>query len=40
MIIRKEELESTLHQLIQRFEYEIVEFKEAKLNFDFDDLGK
>src|SRR3989339_2253672 len=40
MILRKEELESTLHQLIQRFEHEIVEFKEAKTNFDFDDLGK
>ena len=40
MILRNKELESTLYQLIDRFEHEIVEFKEAKTGFDFDDLGK
>lgn len=40
MILKNDEIQMTLLQLIKRFEYEIVEFKEAKKDFHFDDIGK
>lgn len=40
MILHNEDIQRILRQLIQRFEYEVVEFKEAKDNFHSDDLGK
>lgn len=40
MIFGKDELVTILYELIERFEYEIVEFKEAKKDFHFDDIGK
>lgn len=40
MIIDKNELLNLLYELIKRFEYEIVEFKEAKNDFHFEDIGK
>ena len=34
------ELNSIIDKLLIRFENEVVEFKKAENNFDFDDLGK
>lgn len=40
MLLDERTLISTLYQLIERFEYETVEFKKAEHGFDTDDIGK
>lgn len=40
MLLTKQELEVTLKQLLKSPEKEWIEFKEAKSNFDFNDLGE
>lgn len=40
MIFKSDELKAILYQLIKSFEDEIVEFKEAKRDFHFEDIGK
>ena len=40
MMYSDEELILKLKQLIADFENEVVEFKEAKANFNFNDIGK
>jgi len=40
MVYTQEQLVTKVHTLIDKFESEIVEFKEAKSNYPFKDIGK
>ena len=40
MIYTDEKLKEKINDMIDKFEDEVVEFKEAKINYSFKDIGK